>query len=301
LPESIFGSGVDPVVFAIFLGIAMGVSAIPVIAKTFMDMNLLHRDISQLTLTVAMIDGAICWLLLSVASDMATSGIRLGNVLLSLGYLAGVVLLAVVVGRPLVGKVFELAGRSRDATPTLMTATILIILCAAGTHALGLEAVVGAFICGVLISEYGKPDPVRLAPLRVVVVSVLAPIFLATAGLRMDLTELGRFDVLVAAVLILAVAVLGKFIGAYAGARTSRLNNWEAMALGAGLNVRGAVEIIIAMVGLRLGVLNTATYTIIVLVAVVTSLMAPPILRTAMARVRQTEEEDVREREHALA
>jgi Kef-type K+ transport system membrane component KefB len=301
LPRSIFGTDVDPVVFAMFLGIAMGVSAIPVIAKTFMDMNLLHRNISQITLTAAMLDGAFCWLLLSVASDMATRGVRVGNLLLSLAYLAAVVLLAAVVGRPLVAKVFQLAGRSEEPTPTLMTATILIIGCAAGTHALGLEAVVGAFIAGILISEYGKPDPARLAPLRTVVVSVLAPIFLATAGLRMDLTALTRIDVLGAALLILAIAIVGKFVGAYIGARTSRLSNWEALALGAGLNVRGAVEIIIAMVGLRLGVFNTATYTIIVLVAVVTSLMAPPILRVAMARVEPTEEEQVRQREHALA
>lgn len=301
LPRSILGEGVDPVVFSTFLGVAMGVSAIPVIAKTFMDMNLLHRNISQFTLTVAMLVGIVCWLLLSVASDMATRGVKVGNVLLSLTYLAAVVLFAIVVGRPLVRKIFQLVSRSGDATPTLMAATILIILSAATTHALGLEAVVGAFLAGTLISEYGRPDPVRFAPLRTVVVSVLAPIFLATAGLRMDLTELIRIEVLSAAVLVLTVAILGKFIGAYIGARTSQLGNWEALALGAGLNVRGAVEIIIAMIGLRLGVFNTATYTIIVLVAVVTSLMAPPILRIAMIRVEQTEEEDARRREYALA
>jgi len=300
VPASMLGGGTDPLVFALFLGVAMCVSAIPVIAKTLMDMKLLHRNIGQLTLTAGMVDDAFGWFMLSVVSAMATSGVRTGNVLLSLVYLLGVIAFALVIGRPLISKLFRLANRSKDATPVVATVTTLVILSAAGTHALGLEAIFGAFICGILISEYGKPDPARLAPLRTVVVSVFAPIFFATAGLRMDLTALTRLDVLGAAVLILAVAIVGKFIGAYIGARTSRLSNWEALALGAGMNARGIIEVIVAMVGLRLGVLNTETYTIIILVAVVTSLMAPPILRIAMARVEQTEEEELRRREHAL-
>jgi Kef-type K+ transport system membrane component KefB len=300
LPASMSPTGTDPVVFALFLGVAMCVSAIPVIAKTLMDMKLLHRNIGQLTLTAGMVDDAFGWFMLSVVSAMATSGVRAGNVLLSLAYLLGVVVFAAVIGRPLVAGMFKLANRSEDATPTIMTVTALVLLSAAGTHALGLEAIFGAFVCGILISEYGRPDPVRLAPLRTVVVSVFAPIFFATAGLRMDLTALVRPDVLGVAVLILAIAIVGKFVGAYIGAKTSRLNNWEALALGAGMNARGVVEVIVAMVGLRLGVLNTATYTIIILVAVVTSLMAPPILRFAMARVEQTREEELRLESHAL-
>ncbi len=79
------------------------------------------------------------------------------------------------------------------------------------------------------------------------------------------------------------------------GARLSRLNRWEALALGAGLNARGIIEVIVAMVGLRLGVLSVEVYTIVILVAIVTLLMAPPILRIAMARVEHTAEERLRE------
>jgi len=106
-----------------------------------------------------------------------------------------------------------------------------------------------------------------------------APIFLATAGLRMDLTALANRTVLLSALVVLAVAVIGKFAGAYLGGRLSRLPRRECLALGAGMNARGVVEVVVALAGLRLGVLTPATYTIIVLVAVVTSLMAPPLLR----------------------
>jgi Kef-type K+ transport system membrane component KefB len=137
-------------------------------------------------------------------------------------------------------------------------------------------------------------DRERLAPLRTFVMAVLAPLFFATAGLRMDLTALAQPAVLAAALLVLAIAIAGKFAGAYLGARAARLPHWDAVALGAGLNARGAIEVIIAIVGLQLGVLTTATYTIIVLVAIVTSLIAPPMLRFAARHIEVTDEEHAR-------
>ena len=294
LPASLVGAGTDPGVFALFLGVAMCVSAIPVIAKTLMDMNLLHRNIGQLTLTAGMVDDAVGWFLLSVVSAMATSGVRTSTVALSLAYLLATVVFAIVIGRPLVAAIFRRVRHSSEPTPTILTVTVLIVAAAAGTHALGLEAIFGAFLCGILIKEYGKPDPRYLAPLRTVVVSVFAPLFFATAGLRMDLTALTRPEVLGMGLLILFIAVAGKFLGAYLGARMSRLTPWEGLALGAGMNARGVVEVIVAMVGLRLGVLTTEIYTIIVLIAVITSLMAPPLLRLAMAHVQETSEEEHR-------
>ena len=101
------------------------------------------------------------------------------------------------------------------------------------------------------------------------------------------------------ALVIVLVAIFGKFAGAYAGARLRRLSSREGIALGAGMNARGVVEVVIALTGLRLGVLNTTTYTIVVLVALVTSIMAPPVLRHAMSRITQTDEELVRKIDHS--
>ncbi|TDB90715.1 cation:proton antiporter [Actinomadura sp. KC216] len=287
LPASLTG-GAQPEVFALFLGVAMCVSAIPVIAKTLIDMRLIHRDMAQLTLTAGMIDDAFGWLLLSVVSAMATTGVRAGAVALSVVALAGVLLVALVLGRLVVGRLFRAVG---DPGGTVAVVTVIVLLSAAGTQALGLEAVFGAFVAGVVISEFGRPDPARLAPLRTVVLTFLAPVFFATAGLRMDLTALARPDVLGFALLILATAFAGKFLGAYFGARARRLTRWEGLALGAGMNARGVIQVIVAMVGLRLGVLNAEMYTVLVLVSVVTSLSSPPILRVSMNRIEETEEE----------
>lgn len=296
------GAGSSPVagsVFPLFLGVAMCVTAIPVVAKTLSDMNLLHRDLSQLILAAAMVDDAVAWLLLSVVAAAATTGVATGTVALSVVSMVGFLLLAAVVGRPVVQWATARTTRSEVPGPTITLALIIVFSAATITHALNLEAVLGAFIAGLLLSTTGPQVQRHLGPLRIVVLSVLAPVFLATAGLRMDLTALARPDVLLAALAVLSVAITGKFAGAYLGARLSSLSRWEGVALGAGMNARGVVEVIVAIVGLRLGVLDTAGYTVIVVVAIVTSLMAPPLLRCAMGRVEQSEEEQRRAVTHS--
>jgi Kef-type K+ transport system membrane component KefB len=302
LPRTLIPGHTPRGVFALFLGVAMCVSAIPVIAKTLSDMRLLHRDVGQLTLAAGMVDDAVGWFLLSVVSAAATVGISGFRVTRSVLYLIGFVLVATVLGGPLVRAAMRFASRAQEPGPSIAVAVVVVLLGAATTQSLGMEPVFGAFVCGILVGTARRQDQARLAPLRTVVLSVLAPLFLATAGLRMDLTGLRHPTVAVAAVVVLAIAILGKFAGAYLGARLSRLTNWEGLALGAGMNARGVVEVIVAMTGLRLGVLDTSTYTIIVLVAIVTSLMAPPLLRLATARIRQSDEELLREAAHdALA
>ncbi|MCW6008138.1 cation:proton antiporter [Micromonospora sp. CPCC 205371] len=290
------GAGGRPV-FALFLGVAMCVSAIPVIAKTLSDMRLLHRNTGQLILVAGTLDDVIGWFLLSVVSAAAVNGLSTGKVSLSLLYLTGFVLLAALVGRPLVRSAMRLADRSDEPGASVSMAVIVVLLGAVATHALGMEPVFGAFVAGLLIGAPGAADQRKLAPLRTVVLSVLAPIFLAGAGLRMDLTALAEPAIALTAALVLVVAVLGKFAGAYLGARLSRLTPWEGLAIGAGMNARGVVEVIVALVGLRLGVLDTAMYTVIVLVALATSVMAPPLLRLAMARVEQGDDERLRQLE----
>lgn len=300
LPATLLAGSTDRVVFASFIGVAMCVSAIPVIAKTLLDMRLLHRNVGQLIISASAVDDVIGWLLLSVVSAMATTGVRAGNVALSVAYLVGVVLFAWLIGRPVVGTVLRLSAKSKEPGVAVTAAVLLVVLAAAGTQALGMEAVLGAFYGGILIGSSPWVDRERLVPLRRFIMAVLAPIFFATAGLRMDLTALGRPVVLGAAAVVLAVAILGKFTGVYAAARVSKFDHWGALALGAGMNARGVIEVIIAMVGLRLGVLTTEMYTIIILVAIVTSLMAPPLLRYAVLRGASVSQEE-KEREKALA
>ncbi|MDQ3790142.1 MAG: cation:proton antiporter [Actinomycetota bacterium] len=296
LPAHLLGNGAERVPFAAFIGVAMCVSAVPVIAKTLLDLRLLHRDFGQLIMGSATVIDLVGWLLLSVVSAMVTVGIRAANVLLQIGLIATVVVLCLTVARPVVGQALRLAGRTRDQGVVTATVVLLVFAFAAGTQALHLEAVLGAMLGGMVIGSSRWLDRQQLGALRTFTTAVAAPVFFATAGLRMDLTALARPEILGATALVLVVAVVAKFAGAYLGARTARLDRWEAIALGAGLNARGAIEVIIAMVGLQLGVLSTAMYTVIVLVAITTSLVAPPMLRLAGHRIAVTNEEKERGR-----
>ncbi|GAT67115.1 cation:proton antiporter [Planomonospora sp. ID91781] len=295
LPGEVVAPGTSREVFAVFLGVAMCVTALPVIAKTLSDLNLLHRRISQFIVTAALFDDAVGWLLLSVVSAMAAGRAHAGGVAATVAYTAAFLAAAVLVCRPLARR--ALPAVTRDTGSSIATAVSVVLFSAAITGAMGMEALFGAFIAGAAILTL--MDPVRLAPLRAIVMSVFAPVFLAGIGLRLDLTALARPQILLVGILLLLVATAGKFAGAYLGARSARLGHWEALALGAGMNSRGMVEVIIAATGLALGVLDTAMFTVIVFVAVVTSLTAPPLLRAAVRRLPADEEERAREERQA--
>ena len=284
LPAALRVAGTGRGLFAAFLGVAICVSAIPVIASTLIQLDLFDRPVGQLIMAAAAVDDVVGWLLLSLVSAAAATGLGAGQLARPVLSLLAVLLVTLLLGRPVVRFVLRLCLRSGLPSAAVAGVVALLLLAGAGTQALGLEPILGTFLCGLLIGSSGVVDAELLAPLRTMVIAVLAPIFFATAGLRMDLTLLGRPLVLGSALAILAVAVAGKFAGGYLGARLSRLGHWPAIALGAGLNARGVVEVVVATVGLRVGILNTASYTVIVLLAVVTSLMAPPLLRLAVTR-----------------
>jgi len=298
VPVVMLGPHGDRTTFAVFMGVAMSVSAIPVIAKTLMDMQLLHRNIGQLILMSGTVDDILGWTCLSVVTAMATTGVGLGDVGKPVAVVVAFAVAVALIGRPVVRRLMRGVAAREDPGPALMVATIVIFTFAAITHRLGLEAIFGALAAGVVIRAAGADVVAKLAPMRLFVTAVLAPLFFATAGLRMDLTALADPRVLLTAVVVLVVAIVSKFAGAFLGGRLSRLNRYESVALGAGMNSRGVVEVIIAMVGLRLGVLGTEMYTVVVLMAVVTSLMGPPILRASMARLEITEDERLRRAEH---
>jgi Kef-type K+ transport system membrane component KefB len=285
-------------VFAFALGVALCVSALPVIAKILTDMDLLHRNVGQLTIAAGVVDDVIGWLLLSIVSAVATTGIDPGRIGLSVAYMAGMLVFAALIGRPVVSALLRLAARAPGPGLTTAVVVAMLLLSGAAMQALGFEAVLGSFICGILIGSSDAFEPARLFPLRGAVLWALAPLYFATVGLRMDLTALARPEVLVAAIVILAVAIVGKFAGAVLGAAMSRLNPWETLALAAGINARGVIQVIVASVGLRLGVFNPEAYTIIILVAIATSLMAPPLLRWAMGHVDYSSEEHARAERH---
>lgn len=304
LMPSVLTGGSNRLVFALFLAVALSVSAIAVIVKTLSDLGLMHRDIAQLILATAVIDNVIAWVLLSVVCAMAIAHLSVGTVLLTVFLIISVVA-ATIIGRKIV-EVFvnsrqrpAAAEHSAGPRPILAYAVGLVMLAAAATHALKLEPVLGAFAAGIVLAALPPDRRSGLDSLHPVVNNVLAPLYFATAGLQADLTGLADRTTLAAALVVLAAAVASKFLGAYIGTKSSGRSSAEAVALGAGLNARGVIQIIIADTAYDLGIFNDSFYTIVLLTAIATSVMAAPILRFATARIAADPDDEIR-RQDAL-
>ena len=297
LPDRLLGDPSRPVVFALFVATALSISAIPVLAKILMDLDLMRREFGQTVLAAGMITDLTGWALLGVVTALASAeAMSAGIVLQSVVMVAIFLLATVTVGRFLVERglgFIQDRFRGRDILLTF------VIVAAFGwgafTQALHLEPVVGAFAIGILFGGLPRLPTDVVYKLESMTLAVFAPIFFAVAGLKVDLGAILEPGLLLIALVVIIVATVGKVAGAYIGARwLSGQDHWSALAYGAGLNARGAVEIVIATIGLSLGILTTEMFSIIVLMAVVTSLMAPVGLRYFLQRVEPVAEEEKR-------
>jgi len=293
LPENFLADPSKRLVFCLFIATAMSISAVPVIAKVLMDLNLIRRDIGQVTLAAGMTDDTIGWILLSVVSGLASSGkFDVVTVVRSVGAAVIFLALAFTIGRTVVDQILRWVDDNIGGVTASVSIVLILALSAASlTHELGLEAALGAFVFGILAGQSRRFSREAGHTLEIITAGFLAPIFFATAGLKVDLLKLLVPQTALFGAIVLAIACIGKFTGAYLGSRAGGLSHWEGLAMGAGMNARGAMEIIVATIGLSLGVLNPQMYSIIVMVAIVTSLMAPPLLRWALSKVVMGEEE----------
>ncbi|HVX18572.1 MAG TPA: cation:proton antiporter [Acidimicrobiales bacterium] len=300
LPATFMADHHSRTVFALFMATALSISSLPVIAKILSELQLMRRNFGQINLAAGMANDTVGWILLGLISGLASSGhVSLGRVAFAIVGMAGFLLLALTVGQRLVDaalrRIRSVHGDDEQGSGSSLGLAIVVMLaCGAAAQALGLEAVLGAFIAGIVLGRSRFQREEVHGRIEAMTSAFFAPVFFATAGLRVDLGLLKDSTVLWWSLGILVVATLSKFLGSFIGAELAKLSRREAVALGAGLNARGAMEIVIATVGLGLGVLNQAAFTAIVLMAMVTSMLAPPTLRLAVRNWRGSDEEQAR-------
>ena len=293
IPVSFVGDETERYIFAMFVAAALSISSLPVIAKILGEMGLMRRNFGQLTLAAGMANDVIGWIGLGFIAGLAQAGgVKLDKLAFTVGGVAVFFLVAFTIGQRLVDASLRRV-RANGSDPLAGLTVVLITALSFGvvTQWLHVEAVLGAFIAGVILARSRFADHELIRPLETMTAAIFAPIFFATAGLRVDLGLLGDSETLLWAGLVLLAASLSKFLGSLAGARLSAISIREGAALGVGLNARGALEIVIATVGLSLGVLNDRSYTVIVLMAMATSMAAPPMLRRVLSNWEGTPEE----------
>ncbi len=281
IPEALRGDNADTLVFTLFIAISVAVSALAVVAKILGDLGLMRRDVGQITVAVGMANDLFGWIVLGVIAGLAASGtISLGQVAFTVIGLGLFLAAALTIGQRGVDLGLRMVRRRGPNVEGALTVAIgTIFVFGVITQWLGVEAVLGAFVAGVVLaaSRYKQVDAEHAIERFTSV--LFAPLFFATAGLRLDLGLL-RGEALTWTLVLLAVALGLKFIGSYGGARLGGLSSREGILLGAGLNARGALEIIIATVGLSLGVFNDTSFTMIVLIPLVTTLFASLVVRS---------------------
>ena len=294
LPDTLLANEQQRLVFSLFVATAMAITAIPVIAKVLMDMNLMRRDVGQTILAAGMTDDTVGWTMLSIVAGLAAGdAVTAGTFLGAVGSVLAFMVLSFTIGRWLVKWSLDFVQdevRSRDRLLTLVV--VLTFVWGAVSHALNLEAVLGAFFMGILFGRMPRLPAEVVRKVESVTLGIFAPIFFAVAGLKVDVWPLFTPQLFGITLLVIFVASFGKIVGVYAGARLiGKRDHWTALAMGAGMNARGAMEIIIATIGLQIGVLTQEMFSIIVVMAMATSLMAPPALRWALKRVTPESQE----------
>lgn len=294
LPDSLLGNPDERMVFSLFLGTAMAISAIAVIAKVIMDLNLTRRDVGQTLIAAGMSDDTIGWIVLSIVAGLAAGHeLSAGSVAANAGSVIAFIVLSLTVGRWMVKRMIDFVGDRVTGVDRYLTFIVVLMFCwGAISMAIHLEAVLGAFVIGIVLSQMRRLPEDALEKLESIALGVFAPIFFAVAGLKVNLADLMEPRLLGLAATVIIVTALAKGTGTYLGARLiGRKDHWYALSFSAGLNTRGAMDIIIATIGLSLGVFSGDMFSIIVLMAMTNALLAPTALRWVLAHVTPSDEE----------
>jgi Kef-type K+ transport system membrane component KefB len=284
-PDALVGPDADRTSFALFIGVAMSISAIPVIARILMDLSLIRTRLGVLIMSTAVADDTIGWLVLGVVAGLARGeGFALGNLAGTLAVTAAFVLIAFTAGRNVCRWVLRSSQGLRIPHAEVSVVLSFVLLGALATQAIGVHLALGAFIMAIQVRRTGLRLNTSEHVVHQIGTGFFTPFFFAFTGINVDLTTM-RGTTLVATIVAIAVACLAKFVGGALGARAGGLPKWEAIATGVGLNARGAIGLVIAAVGLSIGVITEEGYAMLVLVSVTTTLMTAPLLRLCVRRI----------------
>jgi Kef-type K+ transport system membrane component KefB/nucleotide-binding universal stress UspA family protein len=296
LPISMLPAPEKRLVTALFLATALSISSIKIVAMVLMEVDFMRRNLGQLILASAIIDDTTGWIIVAVISGLAAEGeLNLKVVGLAVGGTAIFLTLSFTLGRNLIAHVIRWTNDTLQIEFSVLSVIlVLMFLMAVATDLIGVHTVLGAFIMGVLVGQSPMMTDHIREQLRGLVLALFAPVFFAVAGLNVDLTILKNLHEWELAGLLILIASFGKLAGCFVGGKFGGLTTREAFALGVGMNARGTTEVIVATIGLSIGVLSQEFYTLIVVMAITTTMLMPPMLRWALGRIPMTKDEKER-------
>lgn len=296
LPDALLPKPEQRLVASLFMGTALSISSVKIVAVVVREMNFMRRNVGQIIVATAVIDDTIGWIIIAVIFSLASQGtLDIASVAKAMLGTFAFLAISFTIGRRLVFQLIRWANDNLVSTAAVITVILLLMsVMALITHAIGVHTVLGAFVAGILVGE--SPILTRQIEerLRGLISSFFMPVFFGLAGLSADLSVLRDPNLLMLTGLLVVIASVGKFGGAFVGGTLGGLNTRESLALASGMNARGSTEVIIATIGLSIGVLSQNLFTMIVTMAIVTTMAMPPMLRAALAKLPMNREEKER-------
>lgn len=263
--------------FALFLGTAMSISALPVIARILLDMKILKTEVGTVIIASAIFNDVVGWIVFSFILSMVGQGNGSVSVVHSIAYIAAFAAFMLVVGRFILNRILPWIQSSLSWPGGVLALSLgLCLLCAAFTEYIHIHAILGAFIAGLAIGDsvYLREEAREI--MHQFVTNFFAPLFFVSIGLKVNFVE--HFDIAIVS-LILILAFAGKVIGAGVGARLGGMSVRRSLAVGFGLNARGAMEIILGSLAYEAGLINRAIFVALIVMALVTSISSAPLMR----------------------
>jgi Kef-type K+ transport system membrane component KefB len=273
--RNLAGRGALPLHFSLFLGTAMSITAFPVLARILTDLGLLNSRPGVIAISCAAVDDVSAWCILAVITVLARSSGSLVSVVMHLLMLGGYIGIMIYCVKPLL-KACRWTLVLQEALPYMF---VLVFVSAWVTDALGVHLLFGAFIAGLVIPKNPSLEFEIRTRLESVTVGLLLPVFFAITGLRTQIQLLNTPKLWLACATIILCAVGGKLLGCSLALRMTGIPWSEALAAGALVNTRGLVELIILNIGLELKIISPELFSMMVIMALATTIMATPIVR----------------------
>lgn len=270
----------ESLLFALFMGAALSISALPVIARILMDLGLIHTEMGVVVMTAATLNDLVGWSLFAVILTAFVPGSSDRSLWATLGLVIGFSALILSVGH-WVGQPILRWLRSSVAWPSsfIGVTTVLILVAASLAEVIGVHAIFGAFLVGVALGQDLQEENQAHEIIYQFAISFFAPLYFVSIGIRADFAA--NFDLLLV-LLLLFVACVGKICGAGLGAWLGGMSLREALSVGFGMNARGAMEMILASVALEHGLIDQRIFVALIIMALVTSLLSAPALQRLM-------------------
>lgn len=271
-------SGVSFTAFSLFLGAAMSITAFPVLARIITEKNLQNTRIGSLALTCAAVDDVTAWCLLAVAIAVAKTN-RMADALPTVLFAAVYIGFMLTVGAKFMQRLAKYYERTKRLNQFVLALLFSAVIASALiTELIGIHLIFGAFLMGVIMPKdagFTREIAIRLEEFILI---VMLPVFFAHSGLRTQIGLLNSPELWFLCAMVVAVAIVGKYFGTYVAARFSGINKQDASALGWLMNTRGLTELIVLNIGLDLNVISPLLFTMLVIMALVTTFMTSPLL-----------------------